>query len=217
MATESATTKAVTQAAREVLRPLGLAQQGRSRTWLDDHGWWVIVVEFQPLGYSPGSYLNVGACWLWQPTSEDASLHFDEGHRVERSFTTYDSDEQFRDAATGLAVAASHEVLALRKRFDAPAAAVRHLERKVKDQPTDPRAAWNLAMGLAFVGRLDDARSVARRDLPPGQYEWVVNLQREIAQLGLMADDELRAAAMANITATRANLRLDPWEPSIET
>jgi hypothetical protein len=23
-------------------------QKGRSRIWLDDHGWWIAVVEFQP-------------------------------------------------------------------------------------------------------------------------------------------------------------------------
>src|SRR5690242_5082457 len=40
VARESEATKAVGRAAREVLRPLGLVQKGRSRTWLDDHGWW---------------------------------------------------------------------------------------------------------------------------------------------------------------------------------
>jgi hypothetical protein len=39
----------VAQAAKEVLSPLGLTQKGRSRVWLDDHAWWLGVVEFQPL------------------------------------------------------------------------------------------------------------------------------------------------------------------------
>ena len=54
-------TKIITQAAREILRPKGLVQIGRSRLWTDDHGWWLINVEFQPSGVSKGSYLNVGA------------------------------------------------------------------------------------------------------------------------------------------------------------
>jgi hypothetical protein len=45
-----------------VLTPLGLTQRGRSRLWLDDHGWWLIVVEFQPSAWSRGSHLNVSAC-----------------------------------------------------------------------------------------------------------------------------------------------------------
>ena len=28
-----------------MLGPLGLRQKGRSRVWLDDHGWWLIAVE----------------------------------------------------------------------------------------------------------------------------------------------------------------------------
>ena len=191
---------------------MGLTQKGRSRTWVDDHGWWVIVVEFQPLGYSVGSYLNVGACWLWQPRSEDASLHFDEGHRVQHSFTAFESEQQFLAAATGLAETASQEVLALRERFDSPGAAVSLLERKARDQPTDPRTGWNLAMGLALAGRVDDARSIARRDRPAGRYEWVVDLQGELARLGAMSDDDLRAAPTANIATARASLRLDPWD-----
>lgn len=50
--------------AREILRPMGRVRKGRSRTWWDDHGWWLINVEFQPSGFSKGSYLNVGICWL---------------------------------------------------------------------------------------------------------------------------------------------------------
>src|SRR6202000_1719294 len=38
--------------------PLGLERRGRSRTWIDDQRWYAIVVEFQPSGFSKGSYLN---------------------------------------------------------------------------------------------------------------------------------------------------------------
>lgn len=43
-----------------LLKPFGLTRKGRSRVWLDDHGWWLIQVEFQPSSWSKGSYLNVG-------------------------------------------------------------------------------------------------------------------------------------------------------------
>lgn len=49
-------TRLPTATAREYLRPLGLVQKGRSRTWLDDHGWFVTGVEFQPSGWSKGTY-----------------------------------------------------------------------------------------------------------------------------------------------------------------
>src|SRR5687767_12866016 len=59
--------KIIAQAAKEVLAPLGFRRSGRSRLWLADHGYWLGVVEFQPSGFSKGSYLNVAAHWLWRP------------------------------------------------------------------------------------------------------------------------------------------------------
>lgn len=70
----------IKHAARSELKPIGCVQKGQSRTWLDDQNWWVGVVEFQPHSGAKGSYLNVGACWLWH---EKDYLSFDDGHRVE--------------------------------------------------------------------------------------------------------------------------------------
>src|SRR4051794_38358782 len=67
-------TRLLTTAARQILRPLGLHQRGRSRLWLDDHGWWATIVEFTPANSGRGSFLNVAATWLWR---EKDSLSFD--------------------------------------------------------------------------------------------------------------------------------------------
>lgn len=64
MADRSPVLRIVTSAARESLEPLGLARRGRSRLWVDDHGWWLGVVEFTP-PRTAGSGLHVGAMWLW--------------------------------------------------------------------------------------------------------------------------------------------------------
>jgi hypothetical protein len=55
----------IAAAARRTLSPLGVARRGRSRLWIDDHGWWLINVEFQPSGWAKGCYLNVGHQHLW--------------------------------------------------------------------------------------------------------------------------------------------------------
>ena len=68
-------------AARRTLRPLGLTQKGRSRSWIDDHGWWLINVEFQPSGFQKGSYLNVGPQHLW---AERDYFVFENGARMVR-------------------------------------------------------------------------------------------------------------------------------------
>jgi hypothetical protein len=80
-----------------VLRPLGLQRKGRSRVWFDDHGWWVGVVGFQPSRFSRGSYLNVGAMWLW---SGNSHVTDQVGVRVRRApFVSYESDAQFAPEA----------------------------------------------------------------------------------------------------------------------
>jgi hypothetical protein len=55
-------------AGRSHLTPVGVQPMSRSaRRWTADRGWWLINVEFQPSGYSVGSYLNVGLQHLWIP------------------------------------------------------------------------------------------------------------------------------------------------------
>src|SRR5689334_22969736 len=114
----------ILQAAKEILIPMGLEQRGRSRTWLDDHGWWLIMVEFQPSSWSKGSYLNVGVMWLWKETDY---LAFDVGHRVE-AFTKYEKDEQFQPHARTLAEKAREEALKLRDQFSSIEAAADFLQ-----------------------------------------------------------------------------------------
>ena len=62
--------------AAELLEPLGLNQLGRSRSWVDDHDWWAILVSFGPSGFGRGTYLNVGVSLLWKPDPAPA-LAFD--------------------------------------------------------------------------------------------------------------------------------------------
>jgi hypothetical protein len=45
-------TKLINAAARDVLRPMGIVQKGRSRLWYDNHGWWAGLIEFQPVSTS---------------------------------------------------------------------------------------------------------------------------------------------------------------------
>ena len=100
-------TKLLTAAAREVLRSLGLVQQGRSRTWLDDRGWWVGVVGFQPSSFSRGSYLNVGVNWLWTPEED---LAYDLGAAAlarELALVAAERVRHYRDVLPTVAAAAS--------------------------------------------------------------------------------------------------------------
>lgn len=75
MADRSPVLRIITSAARESLKSLGLARRGRSRLWIDDHGWWLGVVEFTP-PRTAGSGLHVGAMWLWHDV-DHLAFHVD--------------------------------------------------------------------------------------------------------------------------------------------
>ena len=95
MASSAEHSKLLTLAARKHLAPLGCKQQGRSRFWFDDHGWWAATVEFQPSSWSKGSYLNVGAMWFWHPADHWV---FNEFERV-APFQEFRDDIQFAEVA----------------------------------------------------------------------------------------------------------------------
>jgi hypothetical protein len=134
----------ITAAAREVLRPMGLKQKGRSRVWLDDHGWWLIVVEFQASSWSRGSYLNVGAMWLWH--EPDHHIRFDVGHRVDGAgFIQYQNEDQFIPLARRFADLAGQEVRALRERFPDLRSVCEHL---VAENPGRGWPAFNAGVAL---------------------------------------------------------------------
>jgi hypothetical protein len=122
-------TKLLNAAARDVLRPLGITQKGRSRTWLDDRGWWLGVIEFQPSDWARGSYLNVGVNWLWDPKDY---LSCDVGGRVDglgHGVVRYESDEQFSPLARKLALLAAEKACGYRDLFPTIDACARELRK----------------------------------------------------------------------------------------
>lgn len=78
--------KIINAAARKILAPEGLFRVGASRRWIDDNGYFVIQVEFQPSAYDRGSYLNVGISFLWEASEcLNETLAFSIGYRVDKA------------------------------------------------------------------------------------------------------------------------------------
>ena len=108
--------KLINKAAREILRPVGLVRKGQSRVWLDDNGWWLTMIEFQPSSWSRGTYLNVGISWLWYPKEY---LSFDIGYR-ENSFIEFKDEDTFLREAIELAEKAKKIVFTYRESMSSP-------------------------------------------------------------------------------------------------
>jgi hypothetical protein len=140
----------IADAAKRNLAPMGLIRKGRSRTWLDDRGWYLTVVEFQPSGFSKGSYLNIGAHFLW---SWSGHLSFDLGYRID-GYIPFHAEEQFASAIEGLAVTAAAEVARLRGLLVNPGAVPNAI-------PSDPQPtgwpSYHRAISMALSGRTSES------------------------------------------------------------
>lgn len=216
-------TKLLNAAAREVLGPLGLAQKGRSRTWLDDRGWWLGVVEFQPSSWSRGSYLNVGVNWLWEPKTH---LSFDFGVPGSVSgqgqFVQYLDDEQFTPLARQLATEAAREVDRYRGLFPTVEAAASVLVEAQEGRAPSFLQAIDAGIALGLAGNAVAARRMFARFLAicraPGvepsdsqvaRCERVRLLDRLVSDRAEFAVHVLRAVSVG-----RKLLKLGPWEPA---
>ena len=105
--------KLIAQVAKQTLLPAGLKRKGKSRLYYDDNGWWCTIVEFQPSGFSKGSYLNVGISWLLK---EEGGWSFNVGSR-EQGFSSAENESEFTNAAFEMAMRAKEIVENNRERF----------------------------------------------------------------------------------------------------
>ncbi|MFC0030300.1 hypothetical protein ACFFMM_12300 [Micromonospora chaiyaphumensis] len=225
---QSATTQLVAAAARQHLQPLGLRRRGASRVWFDDRGWWLIVVEFRP-SRSHGTYLNVGAMWLWQ---ERNHWSFDDGSRIYwcndatfvtkppsgeagwRSFLDFVNADQFTRDMDMLARFAAQRVEQLRSHFPDPAATAHQLASRATGHAESPWwHACHTGSAAALAGDPDTARQafhgITVGNLDP---DWALDLAEHARQLAGLADDApaLQQRVIERIRATRQRLKLPP-------
>ncbi|HVI34475.1 hypothetical protein [Phenylobacterium sp.] len=161
----SAHDKIIARAAKATLQPLGLRRKGQSRLWIGDHGWWLAIVEFQPSGFSKGSYLNVAAHWLW---SDKGYISFDLGSGADwdsraADFEEYQSDEQFEEAGNRLAVIASEEIRELAARLPSiEATADLLLSHEKSTRGGGSWSTYNAGIAAGLCGRAEEAAAMLR-------------------------------------------------------
>ena len=200
--------KLIAAAAKEALSPLGLKRDGKSRLWYDDHGWWCIVVEFQPSSWSKGTYLNVGVSWL---LFEKAHWTFDVGHR-EQGFSPARAEQQFTDALSRIVAHASERVRAYRESFATIQSAHRHY------QSIELRSHWDYyhaALIAALAGELSTTRKHFEWLLAqPRPHPWQHGLYFRALDLNRLLDSrrEFLDSVRGIVHRTRTQLLLDDVE-----
>ena len=85
--------KVINAVAKATLAPHGFFRKGSSRIWLQDNGWYLTVVEFQPSAWDKGTYLNVSVHFLWDE-KDYLSYDYYAGLRPRLDqFVSFDGDE----------------------------------------------------------------------------------------------------------------------------
>jgi hypothetical protein len=208
MAVQNEHGRLIAAAAKAALAPIGCVRSGQSRTWLSDQSYWAIVVEFQPSGWSKGSYLNVGACWLWRELSNGA-LTFNVGYRAPNSgFVPFESTEQFQPLIAHMASQAAGAVLALRAKFSSIGPISRYLNEKPGDQ--DHRII-HAAIAAGLNGEIDLARGLFGQIAGAKiTVDWQVPLHSQAAHLAALLGNPagFRTAVRQVIDVRRRQARL---------
>jgi hypothetical protein len=208
------TSRLIAAAARDLLRPLGLVQKGRSRTWLGDQAWWLLGVSFAHSGFGKASYLNVFVTWLWNDRDD---LTFDVGGRTRWISTTgsdkggisFESAEQFSREARRMVEAATTQVDLYRAMF----VTVHDCAEYYAGQEVVPVEQYpNAGIANGLVGRSAEAErwfdAFLARDDPR---EWAVARRDEVRALKdlLKRDaDEFRTRSWSLIDQKRARFKL---------
>lgn len=186
--------KAIATVAEPTLGALGLVRRGRSRTWIDDHGWWLVNVEFQPSQRGNGCYPTVGTQHLWV-VRDHLTLENMERPLGPSTFVTHSTEDPFLDAMQPAVAAAAEAVLRRRTAHSTGKQALEGLARGDDD--------LNAGIAAALLGDDATARSRLTGGIHPSDRALAASY------LGL-SPSQARSQATSAIAETRARLNLAP-------
>jgi hypothetical protein len=201
--------KIIAKAATAALSSIGCQRLGRSRSWISDQRFWLIIIEFQPSSWQKGTYLNVGAMWLWRARKGHA---FHVGHRI-ADFVPFYNAEQFGSAMNELAVKAAQEVQRLRDQFKSMQDIYRYLVDHTSEKTWQ---IFHAAIAAGLVGDVEAARRLFQISsaMPTRDVQWQTELRTANAKLAAEIDQPtlFRASVLEIIQKCRLlnNLSDDP-------
>lgn len=134
---------------KEIL-PEDVFQKGDSRVYYDDNGYYFTIVEFQPYSLMKGTFLNVGASFLFDKQDYlSYSYAYDDEVRVGKKFIKYINDEQFEKEVREYVELANEYILRYRE-FKDIYYAKDHIVNSLNDDN------WNKYIKAMFYFLTDD-------------------------------------------------------------
>lgn len=207
MAQTSEHGRIIAAAAKAALAPLGCVRRDQSRIWQSDHRYWAINVEFQPSGWSKGSYLNIHVAWLWK-ISRGYPFSYRAG-----SFVSFETAEQFTPLITELAQTAAVEIQKVRKRFNSFYDILNCIAAEARRKP-DFWSIFDAAIAHGLTGDLATSRQYFDKieTLSTIQSVWQSQARDSCLRFAALLNrpQEYREAICANVAQRRQLMRLPP-------
>ncbi|MCM1262754.1 MAG: hypothetical protein NC313_08530 [Butyrivibrio sp.] len=150
--------KIINTAAKKVLAPQGLFRKGKSRTWVDDNGYYMTFVVFDASNRAKGAYLGVGIDFLWEKTEGlNKTLIYSYGERGNMFCEYNGNDDEFQIRMEEYAEMGLKKVLEYRKFKDMDYART-CLEQKAADTLKKHRfwEVYDLAMLCFLMGDFEN-------------------------------------------------------------
>jgi hypothetical protein len=221
----ASTLRLLDSAAATALLPLGLVRLDGSSTWVDDHGWWVVGVDFETAGRGRGTRLVLFADFLWHGRDRlvrsVAARIRERGRLLDQDGIELECAERtgadVQDLAAGLAGRAAAELRSWREGFPTLRSWAAYLDGSAEEGGLWREYDAGVAAGLAGDG--ERARhwfgSVLGRPIRPLLYpdhdqDSIVDAQRSARDLVDRLDrpDAFRAAVAGRAATMRRGLGL---------
>ncbi len=146
--------KLIAAKAKESLKPLKFKRVGKSRLWIKDNGWWVVIVEFQPSSWSKGTYVNVNVSNLLY---EREGWAFYGGDRIP-GFASVENDPDFESKVESMAAQAASYASELDERYSS----LESFVRIHSDKPEDRKSVWDYFFAGVLCSLMGDIGQTRR-------------------------------------------------------
>jgi hypothetical protein len=200
--------------AREVLAPLGLIQEGRSRTWVDDQGWWLAAIEFQPSDWSAGSYVNAFFMQLFEQRDYMGSNEVERLQVRGRQLETFDPSnrEEFTAEVRRFAELAASRIQQMRRKRGTPRRSLRYVASLAKGKEQNIHTWYDAAIASALLGKVSRSERLFREiaENHSDQRDWVLQLQSDACEVAQFLGDAqaLESEVRRRVSRTRELLEL---------
>jgi hypothetical protein len=180
--------KIIKTIATKLLKPYGIKKKGQSRLFIDDNGWFLIIIEFKPHKYKRGTFLNIGINFNWYFNDY---FSFDIGNR-EKDFIEYNNTEKFTEEINRLCEYSIEIIIGYRTKLKN----INTSEKIILENNYTSDSLWgNYHRGIisGLNGKINNLHKYFNKLLnePDNNIEWIKELQKTTKELKDLADNNV--------------------------